>query len=200
MDADDFSYPTRIEKQFLYMEKHPDVVISGSSIEVCNENLKILNRRKYPKTDKAVRNNMFKINPFAHPAVIFKKDAVKKVGNYNPFLSGAEDFDLYFRMGREGLFANLSETLLKLRTHSESISANKISSQLKISLYIRLKAISEYGYRASISDKFYFFFSMIGIVLIPDFLKFSIIDDYCKTQRRIGESDVSICVWEKAFH
>ena len=181
MDADDYSYPTRIEKQFLFMEKHPGVVISGSSIEVCNKNLKILNRRKYPRTDKEIRNNIFKINPFAHPAVIYKKDIVKKAGDYNPFFSGAEDYDLYFRMGREGSFANLSETLLKLRTHSESISAKKISSQLKISLYIRLKAISEYSYRAGISDKFYLALSTIGIILIPDFLKFRLYNIFRKS-------------------
>lgn len=172
MDADDWSYPTRLEKQLSFMQKHPKIIISGSSIEVCNNVLKKLNRRRYPRTDKEIRKNIFKINPFAHPAVIYRKDEFEKIGGYNSIFSGAEDFDLYFRLGRLGSFANLSETLLKLRTHKDSVSAKFISRQSKINLYIRCKAIGEYGYMAKFSDKFFLLLSMIGILLIPDFLKF----------------------------
>ena len=33
MDADDISMPTRFEKQYAYMESHPDVVMCGSWME-----------------------------------------------------------------------------------------------------------------------------------------------------------------------
>ena len=41
MDADDWSYPDRIERQCDYMQKHPKVGVSGGAIEVCNEKLNI---------------------------------------------------------------------------------------------------------------------------------------------------------------
>jgi glycosyltransferase involved in cell wall biosynthesis len=172
MDADDWSYPDRLKLQYRFMKCHPETVVCGSAIDICNEKLDIKNQRFYPISDKKVREKIFRINPFAHPAVMFKKQAVIDAGGYNEKLSGVEDYDLYFRIGKLGKFANLSETLLKLRTHSDSISGSTIERQARQNLYVRVKAISEYGYVASISDKIYFCVNLIAVWLIPDFLQF----------------------------
>src|SRR3989339_1798388 len=47
MDADDWSYPNRFKLQVELMEKNPDVVVSGSNVEICDSKLKIKNLRKY---------------------------------------------------------------------------------------------------------------------------------------------------------
>ena len=172
MDSDDWSYPDRLEKQLAFMKSHPKVVICGGNIEVCDSNLKVKNYRNYPTSDKKIREKMLRLNPFAHPAVLFRMDAFHKTNGYNPDLSGVEDYDLYFRIGKYGKFANISEKVLKLRTHPDSISSRTISKQARLNLYVRIKAITEYGYVMSFIDKVYFFFNLIGIGLIPGFLKF----------------------------
>lgn len=176
MDSDDWSYPERLGEQLAFMKSHPQVVICGGSIEVCNKKLAVINRRMYPRSDKKIREKMLRINPFAHPAVMYRKNFVVKVGGYSPLFTGVEDYDLYFRLGKEGRFANLSQRILKLRTHPDSVSGRTISKQARLNLYIRIKAIVEYGYPATFSDKLYLFLNFIGILLIPGFLKFRIYD------------------------
>lgn len=174
MDADDWSYPQRLARQFNFMESQPKVVICGGQIEICDENLKTLNTRGYPTTDKEIRKKIFRLNPFAHPATMYRTEAARKVGGYNPHLQDVEDYDFYFRLGKLGQFANLSQTVLKLRIHPSSISSQKISRQARLNLYVRLKAMAEYGYKTSWQDKAFLIANVVGLVVIPPKLKFKL--------------------------
>ncbi len=167
MDTDDYSYPTRIETQVNFMETHPKVVVSGAAIQICDEKLNLLHVRTYNPTDKAIRKNIFKYNPFAHPATIWRKEELITAGVYNKDLCDVEDYDLYFRVGKLGEFYNLNDILLKYRQSSKGISQTKAKRQQKLTLYIRIKAIFEYGYKMSLSDKVYFAMQLIATVFLP---------------------------------
>ena len=183
MDADDWSYPDRLLKQLQFMKSHTEVVICGGDIDVCNKNLAGINTRQYPTSDKKIREKIFRLNPFAHSAVIYKKNIVLSVGGYNKNFAGAEDYELYFRLGKVGKFANLSQKLLKLRTHSSSISAKSITRQAKLNLYLRLKAAMEYGYKFSLLDKLFLCFNILGIWLIPSFMQFTVFNFFRRFQK-----------------
>lgn len=183
MDSDDWSYPDRLSKQLAFMKGHPHTVICGGNIEVCDRNLKVMNRRLYPRFDNKIREKMLRMNPFAHPAIMYRRDSVIKVGGYNPLFAGVEDYDLYFRLGHEGKFANLSQKVLKLRTHPDSISGRTINRQARLNLYIRIKAISEYGYTASRIDKIFFAMNLIAVWLISGSLQFRIYNFLRKFQK-----------------
>lgn len=171
MDSDDYKYPNAIEQQVAYLESHPDVVVVGGAIEVCGPNMGVLNHRAYPQSDAEVRSKIFRYNPFAHPAVMMNASLV---GDERYALNWAEDYDMWFRLGNKGKFANLPETVLKLRTHPESVSQSKLAFQEKLTLYIRLKAVFEYGYVMSTSDKAYFVAQVMGTKLIPAKIKFKL--------------------------
>jgi len=181
MDGDDFSYADRIEKQVQYLELNDDVVIVGGAIEVCDANMNVNNHRKYPLDDAAIRAKIFRYNPFAHPAVMIRKSAIDETG-YE--LNWAEDYDMWFRLGRVGKLANLADTVLKLRTHPASVSQSKVTYQEKLTLYIRIKAIFEYGYVMTLADKIYFFAQLIGIYVVPAKLKFYIFSKIRGTNKK----------------
>lgn len=172
MDSDDWSYPDRLGKQLNFMKGHPEVVICGSAIEVCDRDLKLINRRSYPPSDRKIRKRMLTINPFAHPATMYKRQAVLKAGGYNEKLFTVEDYDLYFRLGNWGKFANLADTLLKLRIRDDSISYTNVRRQTALNLYVRLKAAAEYGYAWRITDLVYFIAGLVGTIVIPARHKF----------------------------
>lgn len=172
MDADDWSYPDRLERQFAYMESHPKVGVSGGAIEICNEKLKVLNKRRYPIGDQEARKIIFRYSPFAHPATIWRRDILKKVGGYNENIPLSQDYELYFRVGRISLFGNLNQVLLKLRTHKDSSSILRGRFQEQYTLYSRIKAFLEYGYKMSFLDKLYAFVQMLSMAIIPSKLKF----------------------------
>jgi glycosyltransferase involved in cell wall biosynthesis len=172
MDADDWSYPDRLEKQFMYMEQNEDIGVSGGTIEICNQNLEVLNKRRYPLTDKEARDIIFRYSPFAHPATIWKTSVIKKAGGYNENIPLSQDYELYFRIGKLAKFGNLPDTILKLRTHQDSSSITRGRYQEQYAIYSRIKAFLELGYDMSTFDKFYTFLQMVSMVLIPPRLKF----------------------------
>lgn len=174
MDADDWSYPNRLEYQLEFMRKNPEVVICGADIEVCDENLKTLNRRIYPKTNADIRKKIFRLNPFAHPVTFYQTEIAKKAGAYDPNFNLVEDYDLYFRLGKFGQFANIPKVLLKLRTHPQSLSVKSISAQARLNFSVRLKALKSYVYKAGWSDKIFLLFNYLAIFLIPDQYKFQL--------------------------
>ena len=117
MDTDDISNPDRCEKQLAYFEKHPNVTILGSQIdEFVGTVDNIIGRRVVPETDSALKTYMKRRCPFNHMTVMFRKADILKVGNYQDWFLN-EDYYLWIRLALANKkFANLSETLVKVRT------------------------------------------------------------------------------------
>ena len=172
MDADDWSFPDRLAKQLAFMDANPSVVVSGGTIEICDEALEPLNRRRYPRTDREIRERMFFFSPFCHPAIICRTDALRAAGGYNESLEVAQDYDLYFRMGRLGELANLEDCIHRLRTHPASSSIRRGAMQERNTLYIRLKAVVEYGYEMKRSARVYLALQYLSSFLVPFRVKF----------------------------
>lgn len=174
MDADDWSFPDRFAKQIAFLAKNPEVVLLGGAIEVADEKMLVKNIRNYPLTDKNIRHTILKYSAFAHPAVIFKRETAIKCGLYSPLLIDSEDYDFFLRLGHYGKLANLEDILLRLRTHGKSVSQTRIKRQSILTIYIKFKAVVEYHYELSFSDKLFMVAHMFGSVLIPPKLRFGI--------------------------
>lgn len=172
MDADDKSLPLRLEKQFQFLESNRDVVLVGASINVCDSDLKKINVRRYNVNNESIRKNIFRYGQFCHPVVMLRADAIRAAGGYNTNLYDAEDYDLFFRLGNQGSMANLDDVLLNYRTSKTSVSASRAKRQELLTLYVRVKAVSEYGYSMSFSDKLYFFAQLVSVYIVPSRLKF----------------------------
>jgi len=166
IDADDWAYPERFALQIALMERHPDVVVSGSYVEVCDKNLKVKYIRKYQLDDLNIRKHLFRYSPFAHPATIWNASVLKKQ-KYNEKMTVSQDYELYFRVGETGKFMNIGKPLLKLRMHNESISTTRSDLQLKTTILIRLSAVLLHGYSMTKFDKLYNFLQEVFIGLIP---------------------------------
>jgi glycosyltransferase involved in cell wall biosynthesis len=166
MDADDWSLPDRLARQVAFLDAHRHVVICGGAIEVCDSELRSVLPRRYHLDDAAIRARLFRYSPFAHPAVIFRLDAAREVGGYRTELDrGAEDYDLYFRLGRVGAFANLPATVLKLRTSPDSFSRRHARAIELATIGIRWRAIREYGYRPGLLDVAYSLGQLVTVLM-----------------------------------
>lgn len=171
MDSDDWSYPKRIKLQVNLMEQNPDVVVSGTYIEVCDNKLRYKHIRKYHITDSCIRQHIFRYSPFAHPATIWRSSTMKKE-RYNEVIPVCQDYELYFRIGTKGKFMNLNKPLLKLRMHNNSVSAKRGDLQSKATVLIRLSAVLLLGYNMTNIDRFYNFVQEVFIGLLPVKLRF----------------------------
>ncbi len=153
MDADDWSYPDRIEKQVQYMENNPNVCVSGGAMVICDEDLQPKGIRHYATEDKEIRSRMLRLNQIPHPASIWRKETLKKTKLYPTNLGMSEDYALTLEISQYGLLGNIDNTLIKFRVHINSISNSKMALQQKATLLISDKAIREYGYKETTRDK-----------------------------------------------
>lgn len=117
MDADDISMPSRFQKQVAFMQENPHITACSAQIEEWNVELtRKLDQRILPTDPIAVAHFAKRRSPLSHPVSIFRKSIILKVGGYPP-LRKAQDFALWSLLLVKGYnLANLSETLLKMRT------------------------------------------------------------------------------------
>lgn len=118
MDTDDIAVFDRLEKQYEYMMKHPEIsVTAGYMEEFCDDDSDYHKVKTMPIQMSDIVQYAKYRNPMNHMTVMFRRSKVLEAGNYRhfPYL---EDYDLWCRMIAKGnLFYNFPEVLVKARTN-----------------------------------------------------------------------------------
>ncbi len=121
MDTDDICAEGRFETQIRFLKENPDVDIVGGQVEeFIGEESNIVAKRSVPLTDGEIKKFLKGRCPFNHPTVMFRKEAVEKVGGYEDFYL-LEDYYLWCKMAVAGLvLANVEKTLVYMRMSEDS--------------------------------------------------------------------------------
>jgi glycosyltransferase involved in cell wall biosynthesis len=167
MDADDWSFPDRIERQVEFMEENEKVVCSGGSIVVCNENMEKIGRRKYHLNHNDILDTILRLNPIPHPASIWRKSAIEKTKGYPTKLGISEDYCLVLEISQYGELGNIEEELIKYRVHKKSESNHKMRRQQLITVYLSFKAEFEYKYKPRLKDHLWRVMQILTIYTLP---------------------------------
>jgi GT2 family glycosyltransferase len=144
MDADDIAVPDRLKLQVARFAAQPELAALGGSIRFLSETGELGGQRlDYPTEHEAVVRALWTYERnLAHPAVMFRTQAVLSLGGYRTQLNYAEDYDLWLRLSEIGLLGNLPETILYYRIHSASTSSLKSREQRICSALAWLSAYS----------------------------------------------------------
>ena len=120
MDSDDISRPDRCEKQLALFGRIPELSIASGIVEEFTDSVEnIQSRRVPPETMPEILEFAKKRNPFNHPCVMYRKQAVEAAGGYQDFYL-LEDYYLWVRMLQSGAVGcNLQEPLLWMRAGSD---------------------------------------------------------------------------------
>lgn len=171
MDADDYSYHDRLEKQVSYFERHPTVGILGGSMEMFTTENKIIGIRKYPTQDNEIRKNLYWFSPFSHPLIMIRKAVLDTVGYYNDYYNPAEDYELYFRIGKVSEFANLKDTLLRYRIVSKSMTTGNTKNMELKTIEIRDLYSKDAMYPMTLIQHLYNLVHKLSLYIVPSTLK-----------------------------
>lgn len=126
MDADDESLPDRLQRQFEFMEQHPEVGICGMAMEWMH-NGKII---QLPEHHDDIVCRGWRESPFAHPTVILRAEVLRKHSLcYEADAFPAEDFDLWVRLLSLSRGYNFPEVGLRYRVHEAQISSKGNTKQ-----------------------------------------------------------------------
>jgi glycosyltransferase involved in cell wall biosynthesis len=126
-DADDISYPYRLEAQLAYLRDHPDCLAVSGRVDHIDENGKALHGLPLPgQADLSDPCWSPAREPYLiHPFLMMRRSAITSVGGYR-YLLNSEDTDLYWRLAEHGRLHNLEVSLGQYRMHTTSISGASI--------------------------------------------------------------------------
>jgi len=142
MDADDISKPTRLKKQFDFLNDNPEIDIIGSHITLIDETSEKIGSHAYPISNNEIKANLLFGSPFAHPSVMFKNDKFRIFNlSYLEEYKHAEDYDLWQRALIKLKGANYDEPLLDYRISSSQISTIYLQEQQIVNWKIRVNAL-----------------------------------------------------------
>jgi glycosyltransferase involved in cell wall biosynthesis len=133
LDADDVALPDRFAKQLTFLDRNPECCAVGSTaMRIDPDGLPIspwLVPEHHSDIDSLLMTGLG--GALLHPTVMMRKCAIEEVGGYRPeFEWGAEDYDLFLRLGEIGKLANLPEVLVHYRLHINKVTVRRDKEQL----------------------------------------------------------------------
>ena len=170
MDSDDYSIPTRIEKQFEIFKTNPGLGLVGSNVEEFEDTIDNVNCHVIlPETNEEIIKFSKRRCPFRHPSLLYKKSAVLKANNYREFYL-CEDYDLYVRMISSGCKCyNIQEPLVYMRIGKDFYKRRGGWKYMKTILKFKNEQLRT-GY-FSLCDYLKSTIPHIIVCLIPNFLR-----------------------------
>lgn len=159
MDSDDIALSDRCEKQLKKFGENPKLdIIGGTIAEFSDSSDQITSYRKLPESHEDIMQFSKLRSPFNHPTVMFKKESVLKVGNYDSTLSKCEDYDLWFRLLNSGAKAyNIQDVLLNFRAGTQMLERRKDKEHFK-----QYKALKKRMKRCGFINEKEYMLSVIG--------------------------------------
>ena len=151
--ADDLALPDRLSKQVEFLSNNGDHVLVGGYLRIIDQHDFPIGLRKYPTTDRLLRNALLLYNPFASPSIMYRRDAALAAGGYTSRFRACEDYDFVLRLAKCGRVANLPEPLTAYRFHPDSTKSTKTLRQLRDTLDIKRVAYREYGYPETVAAR-----------------------------------------------
>ena len=143
MDSDDISLPLRLERQYAYMEKHPDVIACGTKVEYFGEQRGIHgsiidNMERY-------RVKMLFVNPGPfHPTVMYRNDLLKRFNIlYDEKLEYAQDYGMWKTIINYGKISVINETLLRYRIHKKQVTSEHRETQIRCDQVVQRELLLE---------------------------------------------------------
>jgi glycosyltransferase involved in cell wall biosynthesis len=141
MDADDVSLPTRLEQQHAFLDAQRDVSVCGTNIEVFGFRHSVWH---LPQDHEAIRCALLFTVFIAHPTIMMRRSAVDHE-RYDPDYNYAEDYELWSRLAEHHRFANLSDVLLRYRTHDPIGNPDRETVRAHNAQRIRLRLLNRLG-------------------------------------------------------
>ncbi|MFH0846036.1 MAG: glycosyltransferase family 2 protein [Patescibacteria group bacterium] len=121
MDADDISFPKRLEIQIKFMKKNPHIGIAGSWAKIIIGNKKINKYSKPISHPEKIKIALLFRCIIIHPSIITRKNILEKYNlRYNINYEHAEDYGLWSNAVKYFPITNIKKALIQYRIHDSN--------------------------------------------------------------------------------
>ncbi|HEY2636816.1 MAG TPA: glycosyltransferase [Solirubrobacteraceae bacterium] len=128
-DADDWSYPNRLERQVALLDSRPDVAVVGCRMrEVGPDGETLAPRTSFAAGD--VAHALLRFNPIPNTSSCFRRAEILALGGYDPRLRYAMEYDLWLRAAEHHTVYALDEELAVRSMSGLNVAARKERAQV----------------------------------------------------------------------
>lgn len=117
VDADDIQLEDRFLRQIELLSSRDDLDVVGCNTNIIDASGKMLGVKKFPESDKDIKQAMSIRNTMSHPTLMLRRSFFEVVGYYDENLKRAEDYALWLkaRSTNKIYFHNIQESLVHYR-------------------------------------------------------------------------------------
>ena len=136
MDADDISFPDRLEKEVTFIKTNGFDMISANRVDI-DEDGNEISRNSHLKNDP--ENHLPYTNFIVHPSVLIKTEVIRNLGGYREFYN-SEDYDMWLRVLSAGyrigilddyvIYYRIRQTSMSLKNKLETYYITKYQQNL----------------------------------------------------------------------
>jgi glycosyltransferase involved in cell wall biosynthesis len=140
-DADDYSEPTRLERQLATLEADPAIAVVGCRMrEVDERGRELVPRTRFASGD--VGPVLLHFNPVPNTSAAMRRDFALAAGGYDPRYRYAMEHDLWLRLAEHHRIVALDEVLATRTMGSANVAARAERAQLAETIGARARALA----------------------------------------------------------
>jgi hypothetical protein len=124
------------------MDGHPDVVLLGTAWRHIDLIRGFERDFVFPTEDTDLRRAMVVENPFGHPSVMIRANALRAVNSYDESFRYVQDYELWSRLALVGQIANLPEVLVLRRYHLGNVTSNLRAQLTRVVLNMKAQYLA----------------------------------------------------------
>lgn len=129
MDDDDISFPQRLEREYAFLETHPEYDWVGCNALILSDS-EIVGIRKMAEIPN--QYNFLPFSPYVHPSVMFRRELFEQGNKYNISQETlrCEDYELFMKLYQQGYIGyNIQECLFVYRENLASYHRRTVKSR-----------------------------------------------------------------------
>jgi glycosyltransferase involved in cell wall biosynthesis len=139
-DADDWSYPERLERQLAVLDGRPEVAVVGCWMDEVDETGRPLTARQ-PRREGTVTPVLARLNPIPGTCAMVRRAAALEAGDFDPRFRFAQDYDLWSRISDRHEIVCVGEVLAARQMSSSAAGSRHERAQIREGLRIRIDLI-----------------------------------------------------------
>lgn len=147
MDADDLCKPDRLEQQMALLRLRPDVGLVASLCDYIGGDGQLL---RAPESWRLGRRSLFV--PFAHGAIMYRREAFDRVGGYRQACEFWEDQDLISRIAAVSTIAVIPRALYQVRLSPTSTRISSEQERLERAVDLMYRSVGRLQSRRDYED------------------------------------------------